>query len=148
MAKRAFAAEDEFLNTFNVATSRSKEYRDIDLTFSAIPVSGDIYKKSNRNAVKQAIKTLLLTNLLEKPFLPEFGGNLQAQLFELADDETDAFLRENIIQQIKLFEPRAQILDLRINLSPDANALTVTLEFKIVNTEEIVEFTTKVSRLR
>lgn len=148
MAKRAFAAEDEFLNTFTVATSRTKEYKDIDLTFSAIPVSGDIYKKSDRNAVKQAVKTLLLTNLLEKPFLPEFGGDLQGQLFELADGSTEAFLRENIIQQIELFEPRAQILDLVVNPSPDYNALGVTVEFKIVNTEEIVEFTTTVSRLR
>ena len=71
--RRAFAQEDTDLNTASIASSRAKEYIDIDLTFQAKPTSGEIFKKKDAAAVKQAIKTLVMTNLLEKPFDPFFG---------------------------------------------------------------------------
>ena len=56
----AYAKEDQGdLNVFNISTSRSSNYKDIDLTFKAKGTSGDIFKKENAAAVKQSIKTLL-----------------------------------------------------------------------------------------
>jgi phage baseplate assembly protein W len=146
--RRAFAQEDTNLNTASVTTSRVREYKDIDLTFAKKPTSGEIFKKTDAAAVKQSIKTLVLTNLLEKPFNPFFGGDVRGQLFELADNDSSVIIRENIIDSIEAFEPRAEVLDLQVTLQPDNNSLNVTLRFKVVNTEEETEFTTSLSRLR
>ena len=87
MATRAFAVEDGNLNTRSLVTTRTRLYSDIDLTFAKKP-SGEIYKKTDAAAVKQAVKNLLLTNKYEKPFQPSFGGDLNNLLFELVDNDT------------------------------------------------------------
>jgi phage baseplate assembly protein W len=145
--RRAFAQEDSNLATASVATSRQKQYKDIDLSFTA-KASGEIFKKTDAAAVKQAVKTLILTNLLEKPFNPFFGGDIRSKLFELADNQTGTQIRRNIIQQVKEYEPRATITDLKVIAEPDRNSIDVTIQFKINNTGETVEFTTTLARLR
>lgn len=147
--RRAFAQEDTTnLQVATVATSRVREYKDIDLAFKAKPSSGEIFKKTDASAVKQAVKTLVMTDLLEKPFLPDFGGDVRGQLFELADRGKSGVLRRNIERTINTYEPRAKILDLEVDLQPDRHTLNVTIKFEVVNTEETVEFTTTLSRLR
>ena len=147
--RRAFAQEDiNSLATANVATTRNVDYKDIDLTFTAKTTSGEIFKKTNAAAVKQAVKTLVMTNLLEKPFKPEFGGDIQGMLFELADDRASVTIKRNIVSNISRYEPRAKIVSLDVVSQPDRNSIAVDLTFKVVNTEEVVNFTTTLSRLR
>ena len=146
--RRAFAQEDTDLQTATVTSSRVRQYTDIDLTFTAKPTSGEIYKKLDAAAVKQSIKTLVLTNSSEKPFRPDFGGQISKQLFELADRGRSSILKRNIIENISVYEPRAEVLDVIVTPQPDDNTLDVTIKFKVVNTEEQVEFTTTLARLR
>ena len=56
---RVLSKEDGNLNTSTLITSRSRLYSDIDLTFTAKP-NGEIYKKRDAAAVKQAVKNLLV----------------------------------------------------------------------------------------
>jgi phage baseplate assembly protein W len=147
MVTRAFAVEDGNLNTASLVTSRNRLYRDIDLTFAKKP-SGEIYKKTDAAAVKQAVKNLLLTNKYEKPFQPEFGGDLNNLLFELVDNDTVYEIDGAIRESIKRYEPRAQVRQIATNLQPDANSITVTITFQIVNTEEVVTLDTTITRLR
>jgi phage baseplate assembly protein W len=144
---RAFAAEDGNLSTSNLISTRAVDYLDIDLTFAKKP-SGDIFKKKDAAAVKQAVKNLVQTNFFEKPFQPFFGTDVRGLLFELADEDTEDEVRSNIIRAIETYEPRAQILDLAVKSTPDAHDLAVTLTFRILNTEEVVTFSTTLSRLR
>lgn len=148
MTRRAFAQEDSNLNTASVKTSRTKEFVDIDLAFKAKTTSGEIFKKKDASAVKQAVKNLIQTNLLEKPFLPDFGGDIRGQLFELADRGQSGLIRRNIIRNINVYEPRAKILDLIVSLHPDNHTLNVTVKFSVQNLDEQVEFTTTLTRLR
>jgi len=144
---RSFAIEDKNLNQASIITSRSKLYRDIDLSFTPKP-SGEIYKKIDAAAVKQAIKNLLLTNHFEKPFLPLYGGNLRDLLFELAHSSIGDEITSNITRAIEAYEPRAEIVNIRVDNQADINSIGVTVEFRIVNTEETVIFTTTLTRLR
>jgi phage baseplate assembly protein W len=147
MVTRAFAVEDGNLNTISLVTSRNRLYKDIDLTFAKKP-SGEIYKKTDAAAVKQAVKNLLLTNRYEKPFQPEFGGNLNNLLFELVDNDTVYEIDGAIREAIKRYEPRARVRQIATNLQPDANSISVTITFQIVNTEEVVTLDTTITRLR
>ena len=80
MPSRAFSIEDGNLATASVNVARKKTYKDIDLSF-AKRLDGDIFKKTDAAAVKQSVKNILLTNFAEKPFLPNFGGDLNSFLF-------------------------------------------------------------------
>ena len=145
---RALSIEDGNLATVSLATTRNKEYVDLDLAFNKKPTSGEIYKKTNAAAVKQAVRNLLLTTPGEKPFNPYFGGGLNDLLFELANDDTNILLTEYITAAIENFEPRAKLLSIVPNVQPDNNTARVRVEFQVVNTSEIVVFETTVIRLR
>ena len=145
--RRVLSTEDGNLQKSTLISSRTVDYLDIDLTFAKRP-SGDIYKKKDAAAVKQSIKNLLLTDFYEKPFQPFFGANLRAMLFELADEDTEDEVEENIINAINKYEPRAEILTITVNILPDQNDMRVSVYFKIISTQETVTFTTNLSRLR
>lgn len=144
---RVLSREDGNLNSISIVTTRSQQYLDIDLSFESKP-NGEVFKKRDAAAVKQAVKNLIQTNFYEKPFLPFFGGNIRDLLFELAYDDVAEEIRDNVITAIETFEPRARVIDVIVNAQPDYNSISVTVEFQVVNTEETVIFTTSISRLR
>jgi len=141
------AAEDVRLGSSSILGTRTKVYKDIDLTFAAKP-SGEIFKKTDAAAVKQAVKNLMLTNYFEKPFQPKFGANLRALLFDLADEEAEEDIEDRCINAINVFEPRARALNVTAIAKPDRNSIQVVVEFQVINTDEIVKFTSTLARLR
>ena len=141
------AAEDVRLGSSSIVGARTKVYKDIDLTFAVRP-SGEIFKKTDAAAVKQAVKNLMLTNYFEKPFQPKFGANLRALLFDLADDEAEEDIEDRCINAINVFEPRARALNVTAIAKPDRNSIQVVVEFQVINTDEIVKFTSTLARLR
>lgn len=144
---RAFSLEDKNLSTSTIRTSRNRLYRDIDLTL-AIKGNGDVYKKLDAAAVKQSVKTLILTNHGDKPFRYNYGGNVRDLLFDLADEDAETDIETTIISAIEKFEPRAEVASVIANANPDANSVNVTVIFRVVNTQEEVTFTTTLARLR
>ena len=141
------STEDGNLGVSTLIGTRTKLYKDIDLTF-ANKTSGEIFKKESAAAVKQAVKNLMLTNYFEKPFQPLFGGNLREMLFDLADDDAEEDIEDRIKNAINVFEPRAQALNVIATATPDRNSIRVTVEFRVINTQETVAVTTVLARLR
>jgi uncharacterized protein len=144
---RVLSTQDGIQNTSTLITSRDRVYRDIDLSFTAKP-NGEVYVKRDAAAVTQALKNLILTNYHERPFQPSFGCNIRSMLFELVDEESESEVAEQIINAINTYEPRAELLDLDVDIDPDHNTLRVKIEYQVVNTEEVITFTTALSRLR
>lgn len=152
----------------SIATSRDVAYTDIDLTIETKPgvelfddegVSlgfqrGDVYKKVDAAAITQSLKTLLLTNRLEKPFQPSFGGDLQRVLFDNADIYTENDISNLIKSSIRQYEPRAILDTVYVDLGPygtndaNINGISVTVVFRIANSEEQFTFSTVLNRLR
>ena len=141
------STEDANLGVSTLIGTRTRLYKDIDLTFANKP-SGEIFKKESAAAVKQAVKNLMLTNHFEKPFQPRFGGNLREMLFDLADDDAEEDIEERIKNAIGVFEPRAQALNVTAIATPDRNSIRVTVEFRVINTQETVTISTVLARLR
>ena len=56
--------------------------KDIDLNFNINPITGDLNRKKDSEAVKQALRTLLLLGLFEKPFNSDLNANIRGFLFE------------------------------------------------------------------
>ena len=147
MAAKSFSIEDGNLQSKSINTSRQRTYKDIDLSFTP-KASGEIYKKTDAAAVKQAVKNLLLTNRMEKPFDPYFGGNLSSFLFSLSDDFDEDECKEIIISAIEAYEPRAVVRDVNVTIVPDRNDVKVAVTFQVVNTAELVTVDVSIARLR
>ena len=145
---KTFSVEDGNPSVSTILGTRSVQYRDIDLTFTNKTVSGEIFKKTESAAVKQAVKNLVMTNFAEKPFLPTFGGNIRSLLFELADEDAEEDIENNVISAINKFEPRARTLNVEANSNPDRNAVDVSIVFQVVNTQEEVSLSIVLARLR
>jgi phage baseplate assembly protein W len=147
MAK-TFSIEDGNTSVSTIFGSRKRKYSDIDLTFTSKSVSKDIFKKEDAAAVKQAVKNLCMTNLNEKPFLPDFGANIQGMLFELADADTEEEIEDQVIASINKYEPRAKVLNVLANSLPDINSIDVKITFQVINTQEEVSVSIVLARLR
>jgi predicted component of type VI protein secretion system len=69
-------------------------------------------------------------------------------LFGLAIDNTASEIKDQVLYTIEKYEPRAEVLDLIVTLDPDRNSLHVNVEFKVINTGVLVEFSTVIERVR
>lgn len=123
-------------------------YKDIDLSFTANALSGDIGKKFDVNAVKQSVKSLLLTKPNEKFFHPERGSGLDQYLFEPMSPGIEISLAKTIELLITNFEPRCQILGIDVTPNYDLNYYYITLNFKVIGINEPQELTVQLTRLR
>lgn len=145
---RALSIEDGNLSSGgSIISSRNKAYQDIDLAFVAKP-NGDLYKKTDAAAVKQAVKNLLMTGLGQRPFQPTVGADLGAILFENATEATEQELDLLIRLAIQNHEPRADVTDVKIQNNLDRNQIFVGVTFRVKNTSEVVTLETTLARLR
>ena len=144
---RAYSIEDGNLSKKTLQQAIGRSYSDLDLTFTAKP-SGDVFKKLEVAAVKQAVKNLLLTGNAEKPFQPNFGANLGIALFELDTDYQPEEMAELIDTAIKRYEPRARVLDIDFTTFPDRNEIRATIRFEVQNVGEVVSLDVDLARLR
>ena len=112
----------------------TRTFSDIDMAFLANPVSKDIYKKYDENAIKQSIKNLILTKNFERPFRSDIGSQISSLLFEPITPVLRATIKKTITNTIVSYEPRVNLLSVEVLLSPDNNGVYVTIVFSIVNT--------------
>lgn len=144
---RSFAVEDGNLNNKPITTSRVVASSDIDLTF-AKKAGGDVFKKTDAAAIKQAIKNLLLTNYGEKPFRPLFGGDLNRFLFELSDEFDEFEVQDRVSSAISNYEPRAAVRSVAARIDPENHNVDITVKFQVITTLENVELNVSLTRLR
>ena len=111
---------------------QDREYVDIDLNFT-VARSTDIAKKRGENAIKQALKILLLTGPAERLFHPELASGVRDLLFDLVTPTTAYELQTTIEEVINNFEPRVNLVNVDVSADPDEAAYNVSVEFSIVN---------------
>ena len=110
-------------------------YKDLDLNFRAHPVTKDVVKRTGNAAIIGALKNLILTNVGEKPFQPNFGSRIRSLLFEDVSFITASIMQTEIQNTIKNFEPRVGIDAVRVKANPEQNRYDITIRFYINNLE-------------
>jgi phage baseplate assembly protein W len=89
-----------------------------------------------------------MSNRGSVPFKPVYGGNLESFLFQL-DTEIEAYdIEEAVRTQIELFEPRAILRTVDVNIKPNYNSISITIVFQVINTPKIVTMELAISRAR
>ena len=143
-----FSIEDGNLQNKPITVSVDREYSDIDCTFTPKPTTGDIYKKTDAAAVRQAVKNLLMTDRGSIPFRPYYGGNLEGMLFALSTELEEDDIEDAIRLAIKNNEPRAEVREVTALFNEDTYSLSVRLVFAVVNTPKVVTMDLTIARSR
>jgi phage baseplate assembly protein W len=131
-----------------MSTPKKDIFSDLALGFNAHPVTGQLSRKKNREAVKQSVKSLILTDFYERPFKPDIGCSIRSSLFELFTPMTQQKMQNAIREVISNYEPRAEIIDVYVEDNPDLNALTVSVAFYIKNDPNPVVLDVILERVR
>lgn len=126
----------------------SRKFSDLDLNFSAHPVTKDVTKKVNEYAIATSIRNLLSIGHYEKLFQPEIGSNLKKFLFEPIDNVTTSLIQDSIFETIKNYEPRVTISEVVAVPNYDENRYDVRIVFFVKNTKEPIEISLFLERIR
>jgi phage baseplate assembly protein W len=109
------------------------KYSDFNLDFTAHPVTKDVAKKLNENAIAQSIRNLLLTNFYERPFKPQLGSNVKRFLFEPIDNITTSLIQDSIFETLRNYEPRIIIREVVAVPNYEAQRYDVKVTFFVKN---------------
>ena len=123
-------------------------YSDLDLDFTRNPVTGDVVKLIDVDAVKRSVKNLIQTNHYERPFHPEIGSDVRALLFENMTPLTALNLERKVQEVLINFEPRAKVTSVVAEPNVDANSYHLQISFYVVGIQTPVVVETFLQRLR
>lgn len=125
-----------------------RKYSDFSMVFEPHPITGELLKLSDNDAVKRSIRNIILTGFYEMPFRPSFGSGIQQQMFENVTVATRHQMISNIESAISRYEPRAKILNINLRLNETQNGFDVDIEFEVVGIEIPIKLNLFIERIR
>ena len=120
----------------NESKASVRQYSDLDLFFTKKTSTSDVNILKDIQAVKRAVRNLVLLNFYEKPFQPEIGSNVQNMLFEPVSVSTAIVLERLIADVILNNEPRVILENVIVNSDLSDHGYQVRIEFLVNNIEE------------
>lgn len=136
--------------TINVFTPRTKKvnlYSDFYKDLRISPISKDLAVLKDEDAVKRAIRNLILTDPGERLMQPNLGAGIREMLFENMTPGTLKLIEERVTDTIRIYEPRAELLDVAVE-NIDEQKVNVTVLFYVVNVEQPIQLDVILERNR
>lgn len=138
-------ARAELRTPYNKTEER---YSDFLMNFDKNPITGNLARATDEDAIKEAIKNLVLTNKGERFYNIDIGSKLKAALFEPADVTLADLIQTTISQTITYHEPRVNLIDVQVFDDSDHNAYKVNIFFNIINIPEVIQLDLLLKRAR
>jgi phage baseplate assembly protein W len=129
-------------------TRNTRNFSDLDLNFTAHPVTGDVSRRFDDNAIKTSLRNLILTNNYERPFHSEIGTPIRGMLFEPFSPMLASNIERAIFDTVTSFEPRVNLDNVEVTASPDENSITISLTYRVLNTVRPVTLDISLERTR
>ena len=129
-------------------STHTRGWADLDLDFTKHPVTNDINRKMNVEAVKRSVRNLIRTNKYEKHFHPEIDGGVTRHLFELSTAHTKHDIELAVRNCLANFESRVIVDNVRVSGDLDRNGFNVSIFFTVINSPEPVEVALFLERIR
>ena len=117
----------------------SRAFKDFDLSFRKNPITNDVNTLKNENSIKEAVKNIVRYNFYEKPFLPNYGGNITGALFELYESGQSSLIEEQIKNIINLYEPRVVCYRVISEFNERDNDLQVEIYYLITGLPNVID---------
>ena len=132
-----------------MSLQRKREvYSDITVNFDSHPMSDDLAKLVNEDAVTRSIKNILFTKKFERFTDPEFGVGVEGFLFENFSNITEEGLMNEIELAIRNYEPRADLIEVKVKYYHDENQLEITIKYGMIAVAQPVVFKVLLTRIR
>ena len=128
--------------------ARQELYKDLDFSFKQNPNTNDVGIKKDNAAVIQSVLNILRTNNGERPFNYNFGANLRAYLFENITNITASNMTTSIETALQNYEPRIEVLNTNVQTRHEDNEVYITVTGRVKSTNEILDISTTIERLR
>jgi len=128
--------------------ARKSLYADLNTLFVVHPTLKDIKPVTDIDAVKNAVKNLVLSSRYDRPFHPELGCRITDMLFENASPFTAVAIRQEIEQILQEFEPRINQIVVGILDDSERNAYMVNISFNVIYDNRQEEISFYLNRLR
>jgi len=129
-------------------TRQQTIFTDLDISFARNSVNGDVAVLRNEDAIKQAVKLLILSQNFERPFHSEIGSPVNGLLFENSSPLLTSMIRRVVQQTLSNFEPRIDVRNIQVTENVDQHQIEVTIEFSIVGTTTSFEVDINIERTR
>ena len=126
----------------------TRGWSDLDLDFTAHPVTKDIVRKTNVEAVKRSVRNLIRTNMYEKHFHPEVDGGVTRHIFGLSTPHMKHDIELAVRNCLNNYEPRVIVDAVRVSGDLDKNGFNVSIFFTVINSPEPVEVRLFLERIR
>lgn len=127
---------------------KPRTFVDFDASFMPNPVTGDLSVRTDEQAVKFAIRSLILTNYFERPFQSGIGSSINQLLFDNIGPNFDIILKQSITDTINNYEPRVDVLGVTVDYRDEKNSVTISIVFRIKNTEKPIDIAVTLKRTR
>jgi phage baseplate assembly protein W len=111
-------------------------YSDLSTNFSLNAMTGDVVRLTELDAVKRAIKNLIMTEKYERLLDPRFGAGINALLFEPMSPMITMTLRQIIEENIRTYEPRADIKTIDVVPEEYSQTYYIDIVFSLRNTNQ------------
>ena len=134
--------------TTNKSKRSNRIYSDLNLSFTKNPATKDVAKLYDVQAIKRAVKNIILTNKYERPFNSDFGCNLRGFLFENITDPILVLMKDRISTAIEKYEPRVSVEDIVIKEDIENNGVNIMVSFLVTGAEEPVTVSTFLQKVR
>jgi phage baseplate assembly protein W len=135
-------------NIYTPTFEQQERYSDFLLSFDKNPQTGNLGRVTNEQSIKQALKTLILTDLGERFYSPFLGSKLKASLFDPVDPATADLIRTTIFQCVTNNEPRVNLLEVVVADDSNNNRYIVSLIFNLINIPDTLQLDLLLKRAR
>ena len=132
----------------NNSKRSNRIYKDLNVSFTKNPATKDVARLFDVQAIKRAVKNIILTNKYERPFNPDFGCNLRGFLFENITEPLLVIIKDRVAMAIEKYEPRVSVEDVVVKNDIDKNGINIQVSFLINGVEAPVTVSTFLQRVR
>ncbi|SRR5581483_175844 len=96
---------------------------------------GDILTAEYDTDVHESVRLVLGTDIGERVMLPQFGSGLRALVFEPLTATTRALVELRVREALVRYEPRIDVIDVKVDLRTGADAAVLTqVEYRVRST--------------
>lgn len=127
---------------------KTEFFSDFLTSFAKTPVGDQLAKITNERSINQSLKNIILTDLGERLFQPNFGSNVRSMLFENNIESNITAIEFYITNSIQVSEPRVNLLGVEINVGTNDQEVVVNIVYNTINNPEPVIFEYILRRVR
>ena len=110
----------------------SKGFKDLSMSFQVNPLNNDMIAIKNETAIARSVRNLVFTLPGERFFNQNLGSKVSKSLFENIDEISASIIRDEIENTIRNYEPRVDLINVKVTADYDNNGFNVTINYYIV----------------